>query len=356
MKLKFLFCALAAAMIPAMAHAEESSDDNGAHWFLQGGLGASYSVGGGAGFGEMLSPAGQVAFGRTFNPYVGVRVTAGGWRGRYHIPQSTCKGFYDYHFTGDFLWNIIETFNHDFTGKVSPRLIAGAGFDRAFANPSSSLLVRLGLAMDVHLCKAIDFNLEYQANGVSDRWNSKNDHSFDCFMNVLVGATYKFGTGYKCTSCVPEPCAQPEIELVQKTNAMIEAEPQVVVVHDTIEVVKEVPVPVVENISRTVFYAINQVQVPVEQEPHVAEIAQYLKQYPNATATVTGYADKGTGTNAINVRLAKERADNVATMLTHHFGIDPARLDVSSMLNDNNQPYKQNDLNRVVIMTANYKK
>ncbi len=352
MKLKFLFAALVLALIPAFAHADEG--DNGAHWFLQGGLGASYSVGGGAGFGEMLSPAGQVAFGRTFNPYVGVRVTAGGWRGRYHIPQSTCKGFYDYHFTGDFLWNIIETFNHDFTGKVSPRLIVGAGFDRAFARPTSSLLVRVGLAMDVHLCKAIDFNLEYQANGVTDRWNTKNDHSFDTFMNLMIGATYKFGTGYKCKSCVPEPCSMTEAEIVQTTNAILE--PEVVVVRDTVEVIKEVPVPVVENITRTVFYAINQVQVPVEQEPHVAEIADYLKQYPNATATVVGYADKGTGTNAINVRLAKERADNVATLLTNHFGINPSRLEVSSMLNDNNQPYKQNDLNRVVIMTANYKK
>lgn len=351
MKLKFLFGALAVALIPAFAHADEG-EDNGAHWFLQGGLGASYSVGGGAGFGEMLSPAGQVAFGRTFNPYVGVRVTAGGWRGRYHIPQSTCKGFYDYHFTGDFLWNIIETFNHDFTGKVSPRLIAGVGFDRAYARPSSSLLVRLGLAMDVHLCKAVDFNLEYQANGVSDRWNSKDDHSFDTYMNLLVGVTYKFGTGYKCKTCVPAPCQDVKM-LNENTNVLREIVEVEKIVRDTVEVVKEVPVPAAENITRTVFYAINEVQVPAAQEPNVAAIAKYLQENPQAVATIVGYADKGTGTPAINVRLAKERADNVATMLTHHFQIDPRRLEVSSMLNEyTEQPFEQNDLNRVVIMTA----
>lgn len=350
MKLKHLIAALAVATIPAAAYAQDNGEKDNP-WFIQGSLGASYSVGGGAGFGEMLSPAGQVAFGKHFNPYIGARVTFGGWRGRYNQPQHTCKGFYDYHATADALWNIFKTFNREYSQPVSLRMIAGLGFDRGFARPSSSLLVRLGLSMDVRLCSAIDFNLEYQANGVSDRWNTKDDHSFDTFMNLLVGATYKFGTGYKCKTCVPEPAAS-VAELNNRTNAMREVVEVEKIVRDTVEVVKEVPVPV-NNISRTVFYSINQTEVPPAQEPNVAAIAEYLKKYPDAKASITGYADKGTGTKEINLRLAKERAAKVSEMLGSKYGIAMSRLTVSSMLNEKTeQPFGQNDLNRVVIMTA----
>ncbi len=348
MKLRYLLGALVMAVMPAFAQSSDGEDIDNA-WFIQGGLGASYSVSGGGGFGKMLSPAGQVAFGKHFNPYIGARITAGGWRGRYRIPQSTCTGFYDYHFTADGLWNIFKTFNHEYDKPVSLRLIAGLGFDRAFARPSSSLLVRLGLSMDVRLCSAIDFNLEYQANGVSDRWNSKDDHGFDSFMNLLVGATYKFGTGYKCKTCVAQTNLN---ELNNRTNSMREIVEVEKIVRDTVEVVKEVPMPAPESITRTVFYAINQVQVPPAQEQSVAAIAEYLKSNPEAKATVVGYADKGTGTQSINLKLAKERAENVAALLVN-LGVSRSKLEVSSMQNEyTEQPFSQNDLNRVVIMTG----
>lgn len=347
MKLKYLIGALAVAAITSLPASAQDDDLN--PWFVQGQLGASYSVGGGAGFGEMLSPAGQLAFGKHFNPYIGARVTVGGWRGRYRIPNSTCTGFYDWHATVDGLWNIFKTFNHEYDQPVSLRLIAGVGFDRAFEKPSSSLLVRLGLSMDVRLCEALDFNLEYQANGVNDRWNGLDDHSFDTFMNLLVGVTYKFGTGYQCKSCVPEPVVQ---VVNKRTNEMREAQVVEKIVHDTITVVKEVPVKIAE-IKREVFFPINVVTVEPDMQKNIAEVADYMKQYPDAKATVMGYADKGTGTVAINLELAEKRATTVYNELVNRYGIAASRLTKSSMTNQNTQqPYEENVLNRVVIMTA----
>lgn len=347
MKLKYLIGVLAVAAMTSLPASAQDDDLN--PWFVQGQLGASYSVGGGAGFGEMLSPAGQLAFGKHFNPYIGARVTVGGWRGRYRIPNSTCTGFYDWHATVDGLWNIFKTFNHEYDQPVSLRLIAGVGFDRAFEKPSSSLLVRLGLSMDVRLCEALDFNLEYQANGVSDRWNGLDDHSFDTFMNLLVGVTYKFGTGYQCKSCVPEPVVQ---VVNKRTNEMREAQVVEKIVHDTITVVKEVPVKIAE-IKREVFFPINVVTVEPDMQKNIAEVADYMKQYPDAKATVMGYADKGTGTAAINLQLAEKRATTVYNELVNRYGIAASRLTKSSMTNQNTQqPYEENALNRVVIMTA----
>lgn len=349
MKIRHLLGILALGAFSLSASAQ---DDDLNPWFIQGQLGASYSVGGGAGLGEMLSPAGQVAFGKHFNPYIGARVTVGGWRGRYHIPESTCTGFYDWHATADGLWNIFKTFNHDYDQPVNLRLIAGVGFDRAYARPSSSLLVRLGLSMDVRLCKAIDFNLEYQANGVSDRWNTKDDHSFDSFMNVLVGITYKFGTGYRCKSCVPDPVPCAEV-LNKRTNEMREAQVVEKIVHDTITVVKEVPAPAPQQIRRDVFFPINAVTIEPDMQQKITEVADFMKQNPEATATVMGYADKDTGTVAINRRLAEERATTVYNELVNRYGISPSRLKKSSMQNqETQQPFEENALNRVVIMTA----
>ena len=346
MKLKRILGALAVALIPAMAVAQEEGAQN--PWFLQGSLGASYSVSGGAGFGEMLSPAGQIAFGKHFNPYLGARVTFGGWRGRVH--DYTCHGFYDWHATVDGMWDMFQTFNKEYNQPVKLRLLVGVGFDRAYERPSSSLLVRAGLSMDVRLCKAIDFNLEYQANGVSDRWNGKDDHGFDCFMNLLVGATYKFGTGYKCKTCVPEAPVQ---EINKRTNEMREIVEVEKIVRDTVEIVKEVPTPAPERITRTVQFTINHTEVTTTQEDNLIAVAEYMKKHKDAHATVVGYADKGTGTVAINLRLAKERADNVANFLVNRLGVERSRLSVSSMTNEETeQPYAQNDLNRVVIITA----
>ena len=48
------------------AHAQETENN----WFIQGQLGASYSLGN-AGIGKLIAPAGQIAVGKYFNPTLG---------------------------------------------------------------------------------------------------------------------------------------------------------------------------------------------------------------------------------------------------------------------------------------------
>lgn len=84
---------------------------------------------------------------------------------------------------------------------------------------------------------------------------------------------------------------------------------------------------------------------------NVLAIADYMTQYPDSKATVTGYADNGTGNSTINKRLARQRAESVAKLLTEKYGIVSERITVSSM-KDNEQPFQTNDWNRVVIIIA----
>lgn len=180
----------------------QSTDDN---WFLQGQLGASYSLDG-TGISKLISPAGQIAAGKYFNPYVGARLAVSGWRGRAGSGSRPAEGFYYGAATVDGLFNMSSLFCGSNPERFfNARLVAGVGYNRTFDEGASSFMARLGLQASFRLNKAFDFNVEALANGVSDRWNRRDDHSFDSYYNVLVGITYKFGTGFnlKCPDCKP---------------------------------------------------------------------------------------------------------------------------------------------------------
>ena len=69
-----------------------------------------------------------------------------------------------------------------------------------------------------------------------------------------------------------------------------------------------------------------------------------------ATVTVTGYADRGTGTAAFNDRIAARRADVVEAELVNR-GIARDRI-VKSSKGSRVQPFNDNDMNRVTICIA----
>ena len=83
----------------------------------------------------------------------------------------------------------------------------------------------------------------------------------------------------------------------------------------------------------------------------IKDIADYLKNNPNAKVEVTGYADAGTGNNKINDRLAKQRADVVVKALTGEYNISADRISYDSK-GSRVQPFAENDLNRVTICIA----
>ena len=76
-----------------------------------------------------------------------------------------------------------------------------------------------------------------------------------------------------------------------------------------------------------------------------------MKCSDDAMFTVTGYADKGTGTAKQNKKYAKQRADDVAKKLVEQYGLDAKRLKTDSK-GDTVQPFEENDKNRCVIVTG----
>lgn len=352
MKFKLIITTMVLAIACVGMYAQEKKENP---WFVQGQLGASYSSGDAA-FGKLMAPSGAIAFGKYFTPVWGARLSVGGWQGRVGSEVSKqAHGFYYGAATVDGLMNLSQLIRKYPDRLFDVSVIAGIGFNRTFSRSVSSFMGRLGLQGSFRLNDAIDFNVEATANGVSDRWNGRDDHSIDTYFNLGLGFTYKFRTGQNCVTCISEE--YPEILYTEEeVNEMVnEQRAKVVekVIHktDTVVVNSEPTTKIVRGIRSHVRFALARTNIEDNQELNILAVADYMKQFPDAKATVTGFADNGTGNRKINLKLAKQRAEAVADKLINQYGIDKKRLTVLSM-KDREQPFQTNDWNRVVIIIA----
>ena len=88
-----------------------------------------------------------------------------------------------------------------------------------------------------------------------------------------------------------------------------------------------------------------------EEDAKIQEVVDFLNKNPEAKVVVTGYADKGTGNDAINDRIAAKRAAAVVWMLTKKYNIPSERITEESK-GARVQPFAENAENRVTIMIA----
>ncbi len=63
-----------------------------------------------------------------------------------------------------------------------------------------------------------------------------------------------------------------------------------------------------EEFRRDIFFTIGNSVITQSQASKITEIVNYMKENPDAKITLTGYADKGTGSDAINDKVAARRA------------------------------------------------
>mgnify|MGYP002659009351 CR=1 FL=1 len=82
----------------------------------------------------------------------------------------------------------------------------------------------------------------------------------------------------------------------------------------------------------------------------IAEIVEYMKENPDAKITLTGYADKGTGSAAFNDKIAARRAQTVYNTLAAK-GVAKSRM-IKESKGCRVQPFEENDMNRVTICIA----
>jgi outer membrane protein OmpA-like peptidoglycan-associated protein len=199
--------------------------------------------------------------------------------------------------------------------------------------------LRAGLRFETNVTKPLGLSLEFDANSMDDRFNSKTNDADDWMISGMIGLSYRFG--YSKT--------KPR-QVVRQIEEEIWVD-----VPDTI-IVKEKR-PIVKNeqkkIEEVIFFQIRESDTNAAQgtDKAIKDVADLMKTSEDAKFTVTGYADKGTGNYKLNQMYAKRRADDVTAKLINEHGLDPSRLTTDSK-GDTVQPFEENDKNRCVIITG----
>ena len=340
------------------------------HAFLDLQGGAQYTLGE-AKFGDLISPNVQLGLGYQFSPVFGMRLQANGWQSkggwagfRANPGETPYNATYKFKYVApgvDFMFNLSNLFCGWNPNRVlNVTAFLGGGANIAWDNDEVNELAttikntsaynleylwdgtkvrpygRAGIELAFKVSKSVSLMIEGNANVISDKYNSKKADNPDWYFNALAGLRINLGKSAtkKEKPVEPEPAPAP----VQKVEEPAPA-----------------PAPVVEKkveeIRRDIFFTINSNKISEKENKKILEVIDFLVKYPEAKVVVTGYADKGTGNDRVNDRIAAKRAAAVVWMLEKRYGIPAERITEESK-GARVQPFAENDKNRVSIMIA----
>ena len=343
------------------------------HWYAQAQIGGQYTLGE-IGFGKLLSPNAQVGVGYNFNQVVGARLSLNAWQSK--AGQNVAGNVYKWK------WNYVApmvdaTFNLSnlFCGFDPNRVVdfgvfGGIGANIAWGNDEAAdaqkailanktvsnatsvgvhapleylwdgskahFAARLGANVDFRVSEKVKIGVELSANTLSDRFNSKKAGNPDWYFNALVGAKIALGKTYT-TKVVPAP--KPVEKIIER-----------IIEKPVVAPVKEEVKEVAEDFRRDIFFTIGNSTIAKSQRNKISEIVTYMQENPDAKITLTGYADKGTGSAAINDKIAARRAQTVYNTLAAK-GVAKNRM-IKKSMGSRVQPFEKNAMNRVTICIA----
>lgn len=340
---------------------------------------------------------GRLALGYNFTPTIGLRGMMGY---SYHYwPDTRFKnpdGSYVVdswgaeNLTADLMVNL-----SNWWGGYNPKrlldisLYAGPGFahrDKAnFPSDFYTLIGRGGVEGDFRLTSRLDLNLMAELNAVGDNYNNYVvTFPLDVYGAITVGLTYTLGKDLgkalaENTAPVLAPKPTPDTTAVKPANTQPAAHPEASVQQQPApepatapvaanqspaiptppSVSTPVPSPAVtpaeataslEQLWVNVFYPIGKTNVvTARQKEAVNRIVSFLQQHPEAKIVVTGYADRGTGTAAVNNRISRLRAEKMTKLLTSVYMIPADRI-TTNWKGDRVQLFKQDNMNRLTTL------
>lgn len=345
------------------------------NWFVSASVGAEMLFGNNdahVGVGDRISPTFNVGLGKWFTPGIGVRLQYSGYEakgsrkrfGAYAKGQPDAAGYYDqkFHYMnlhGDVLFNLsalIGGYNPDRVYEIIPYL--GAGFTNNYSGVKTrqGFSVNGGIINKFRLSPAFDLNVELGGMMAQNKFDAEigGKCDFDGVVSATVGVTYRFkNRGFKTTKKCPQLISEAELrDLRNRANAS-DAENQSL--KDQLarksDVVAETVVKTVADITPyAVFFEIGSSKVARKEEVNIGHLAEYMKKYPEIKVQLIGYADKATGSAAVNQRLSVERAQTVAKVLTDKYGISKDRVALEG--EGGVDKYQEIYLNRMVLIEA----
>lgn len=259
--------------------------------------------------------------------------------------------------------NLFSTYNPDRVFNFI--LFGGLGYAHTFKNSDAnrtavnSIMGKGGFIADFSISRAFSIDLEAQALLLPEMFDRQvggtNNH--DIVANVMLGVNYKFSPrGFEQAILYnPNEIANlnNQINNLRAENAELSKRPaycpdcpECPRCPDVI-IKKEAPKKF-EYLPSPVFFRINSSTIDAAQWKSIEDAVKYLRENPDARLKLTGYADRATGTPAGNKKLSEKRAKAVYDAMVQKYRIDPSRIE-TSYLGDAEQPFTENDWNRVVV-------
>jgi len=240
----------------------------------------------------------------------------------------------------------------DNTQSLPATMTNNAPFPTDYARYSNAISVNTGLMFGFRLSKRVNLDFDLGAAVVPDYFDrivrkAENEIIF----TATTGFTINLG---KTNFEVVEPMDYALInDLNGKINALRSERDNLAAQLPCPKCPEVKPVAPVEEINyvpNVVFFRLNSAKIDANQQISVYNTAQFMKN-TGEKIKVVGYADKKTGTSSYNLGLSEKRAKAVAKELTTKYNI-PSQNIVVEWQGSEEQPYPENNWNRVVIMSA----
>ncbi len=320
---------------------------------------------------DRITSMATLSLGKWFNPYWGVRLKGQG--GAIHSFERDAAfmqhdKYYNVHL--DAMWNLVNYFGTYSSKKVfnfGPYV--GLGFAHRFENDqavsaeisrqlpsdwarhSNAISVNGGLMFGFRLSERVNLDFDLGLTVVPDYFERiRNRIENDGIVTASGGFTFKIG---KTDFQAVEPM---DYALINDLNSRINS------LRSENDELRKRPIscpecpeitPTTTDINyvpNVVFFRLNSSKIDANQQISIYNTAQFIKE-TGEKIKVVGYADKNTGTSSYNMKLSERRAKAVAKELTNKYNIPTDKIIVEWKGSDE-QPYPQNNWNRVVIMSA----
>ncbi|MBO4447222.1 MAG: OmpA family protein, partial [Bacteroidales bacterium] len=348
-------------------------------WFFDIKAGGTYTAGEAQKFiNNVTAPTIAVGAGYDFVPGFQLRGELSGWQAKGTVLDGYAReegnnGEFHYkfnyvQFNVDAVWDICNSFKYKSKRLFSPYIFAGPGLNYRFNNaqaleiaehfPTENYLWetgtlmftgRAGAGVAIRLTDAIKLEVELVDNILSDKFNSKkNDRDvlyigklpldFDYNISALVGVKFAFGQAAKrkaaetaAAAAAAEAAAAKaaadkaaadkaaaEKAAAEKAAAEKAAAEKAAAEKAAAEAAAAKAAAeraAARSASENVLFVIGRTEIRKSEVQKIQNIVDVLNAYPEATVSVTGYADKDTGTHSGNWILSEKRANNVANAI-----------------------------------------
>lgn len=296
----------------------------------------------------------ELAIGKMFNPWWGLRLQGGGGalHGFTQDAQSMLHMHY-MHLNVDFMMGLINFFAKYKPDRVFD-LVPFFGVGGMTRRHQQSFTIHGGVQGKFRLSERFDANIEFQGLIFNDKMVENGGFPNDGLGGLTAGFTYYFkGRGFNIApkQAIIDEMAAANLLLANKVKQLENRPPDIKVVEK--EVIAPAPKPVdvdiYEIMPATIPFRFNSAIVQDVYDPLIYNIGTFLKENPEVKVRIIGYADKFGPIN-VNMRISQERANAVANMLKKDYGISADRLKIEYVGKEKPYYKNHNNWNRCAIV------